>query len=86
MRIEAGAVAGRVDLRIVDRGPGSPWPTGSGSSSRSSGSATPPATGSASGLAVARGFVEAMGGELSVDDTPGGGVTMVVGLPVAEEP
>ena len=27
------------------------------------------------GLAVAQGFVEAMGGELTVDDTPGGGTT-----------
>ena len=35
------------------------------------------------GLAVARGFVEAMGGELAVEDTPGGGVTMVISLPVA---
>ena len=33
------------------------------------------------GLAVARGFVEAMGGELAVDDTPGGGLTMVVSMP-----
>ena len=30
---------------------------------------------------MAKGFVEAMGGELTVDDTPGGGITMVVGLP-----
>ena len=35
------------------------------------------------GLAVARGFVEAMGGELVVEDTPGGGVTMVISLPAA---
>ncbi len=35
------------------------------------------------GLAIARGFVEAMGGELIVDDTPGGGATMVVDLPLA---
>ncbi len=35
------------------------------------------------GLAIARGFVEAMGGELAIEDTPGGGTTMVVGLPVA---
>ena len=30
-------------------------------------------TGVGLGLAVARGFVEAMGGELAVEDTPGGG-------------
>ena len=35
------------------------------------------------GLAVAKGFIEAMGGELTVDDTPGGGCTMVVTLPEA---
>ena len=32
------------------------------------------------GLAVARGFVEAMGGEMLVEDTPGGGTTMVLSL------
>ena len=38
-------------------------------------------TGVGLGLAVARGFVEAVGGDLDVDDTPGGGCTMVVRLP-----
>ena len=38
-------------------------------------------TGVGLGLAVARGFVDAVGGELTVEDTPGGGVTMVIGLP-----
>ncbi len=33
------------------------------------------------GLAVARGFVEAMDGEVVVEDTPGGGLTMVLRLP-----
>ena len=37
------------------------------------------------GLAVSRGFAEAMGGTLRPEDTPGGGLTMVVSLPVAEE-
>jgi two-component system sensor histidine kinase KdpD len=35
------------------------------------------------GLAIARGFVDAIGGELTIEDTPGGGVTMVIALPVA---
>jgi len=35
------------------------------------------------GLAVARGFVEAMGGDIAVDDTPGGGTTMVISLDVS---
>jgi two-component system sensor histidine kinase KdpD len=33
------------------------------------------------GLAVARGLMEAMGGALEPEDTPGGGLTMVVSLP-----
>ena len=36
------------------------------------------------GLAVARGFTEAMGGRLSAEATPGGGLTMVVSLPLSE--
>ncbi|MGZ4667984.1 MAG: sensor histidine kinase [Blastococcus sp.] len=38
------------------------------------------------GLAVARGFTEAMGGELTPATTPGGGLTMRLELPVAPEP
>jgi two-component system sensor histidine kinase KdpD len=30
------------------------------------------------GLAIARGFTEAMGGTLTPSDTPGGGLTMTV--------
>ncbi|MBO0883164.1 MAG: histidine kinase, partial [Mycobacterium sp.] len=33
------------------------------------------------GLSVARGFVEAMGGIIQADETPGGGLTVVVDLP-----
>ncbi len=36
------------------------------------------------GLAVAKGFTEAMGGRLSAEATPGGGLTMVVSLPLSE--
>ena len=32
------------------------------------------------GLAVAKGFVEAMGGDIEVEETPGGGLTMIVRL------
>jgi two-component system sensor histidine kinase KdpD len=38
------------------------------------------------GLAVARGFVEANGGTLEAQDTPGGGLTMVLSLPLDERP
>ena len=35
------------------------------------------------GLAVAKGFVEAIGGEVEIEDTPGGGLTMVFRLRAA---
>ncbi len=35
------------------------------------------------GLAVAKGFAEAMGGSITAEDTPGGGLTVRVTLPVA---
>jgi two-component system sensor histidine kinase KdpD len=43
-------------------------------------------TGVGLGLALSRGLTEAMGGELTADDTPGGGLTMTVSLPAAAEP
>ncbi len=84
VRIEAGVIGDRVDLRIVDRGRGIPvaqrgrlfqpfqrlGDTDSG-------------TGIGLGLAVSKGFVEAVHGEILVEDTPGGGITMVLSLPVA---
>ena len=42
------------------------------------------ATGVGLGLALARGLIEAMGGTLTPDHTPGGGLTMTVSLPAAE--
>jgi two-component system sensor histidine kinase KdpD len=39
-------------------------------------------TGVGLGLALSKGFVEAMGGTLEPEDTPGGGLTMVVSLPL----
>ena len=87
-RITAGEVGGEqhhIDIQIIDRGPGirvvdrdlvfQPFQRivdhhGSGA-------------GVGLGLAIARGFVEAMGGELAVEDTPGGGTTMVISLPIA---
>jgi len=82
--VEAGEVAGRVDLRVVDRGPGIPLgarerlfqPFQRLGDSESD-------VGVGLGLAVARGFVEAMGGEISIEDTPGGGLTVVISLSMA---
>ena len=36
------------------------------------------------GLSVARGFIEAMGGAMVADNTPGGGLTMRIRLPLAK--
>ena len=41
-------------------------------------------TGVGLGLALSNGFMEAMGGSLEAEDTPGGGLTMVVTLPTSE--
>jgi two-component system sensor histidine kinase KdpD len=82
VRVEAGAVAGRVDVRVVDRGPGIP-PARRDDVFQPFQPLTDHGTGVGLGLAVARGFTRAMGGELALEDTPGGGTTAVVSLPQA---
>ena len=85
VRVVAGSVDGGVDLRVVDRGPGVPVDQRHrmflpfqrlGDS--------PQGASVGLGLAVARGFVEAMGGTVEVEDTPGGGLTMILRLRVAQ--
>lgn len=79
--------SGRVELRIVDRGPGVPEDAKERifAPFQRYGDA-PRGAGVGLGLAVARGFVEAMDGTVTAEDTPGGGLTMVVSLPAAERP
>ena len=68
-------------------GPASSRPSASGSSSRSIAATRPPASrgrAPGSGLAIAKGFIEANGGTISVQSLPGQGTSFVVSLPVHE--
>ncbi|MGW3626789.1 ATP-binding protein [Streptomyces sp. NPDC000880] len=82
--VSASAIADRVEVRVVDRGPGVPDEAKERifAAFQRYGDA-PRGTGVGLGLAVARGFVEAMGGTLTAEDTPGGGMTMVLSLRLA---
>ncbi len=85
----AGSVHGDVvELRISDRGPGIPEAERErafGAFQRQDDHSTSDTPGVGLGLAIARGFTAAMGGRLTMEDTPGGGLTLVVSLPVAKE-
>ncbi|RMI93811.1 hypothetical protein BIU87_00560 [Streptomyces sp. ZS0098] len=73
----AGALADRVGVRVVDRGPGVPDEAKERIFTPFQRHGDAP-RGSGVGLAVARGFTEAMGGTLNAADTPGGGLTMTL--------
>jgi two-component system sensor histidine kinase KdpD len=84
-RVSASRFADTVQLRVADRGPGIPADRQEevfvpfqrlGDTDNS--------TGLGLGLALSKGFVEGMGGSLDADDTPGGGLTMVISLPAVD--
>jgi len=86
VRVTASEHAGWVELRVIDRGPGIPRADSESvfvafrrRDDAHSGE------GVGLGLAIARGFTEAMGGEVRADETPGGGTTMVVRLKAVGE-
>jgi two-component system sensor histidine kinase KdpD len=82
--VRASAYGGQVELRIVDHGRGLP--------KNSADTVFAPfqrlgdrdaTTGVGLGLSVAKGFTEAMGGTIRAEDTPGGGLTVVISLPAS---
>jgi two-component system, OmpR family, sensor histidine kinase KdpD len=86
IRISVSRFAGAVEIRVTDHGPGIPADRRAevfvpfqrlGDTDNS--------TGLGLGLALSKGFVEGMGGSLSAEDTPGGGLTMVISLLSADD-
>ncbi|MBA8829546.1 ATP-binding protein [Alpinimonas psychrophila] len=85
VRISTSSFGNTVEIRIVDHGPGIP-------SERRDEVFVPfqrlgdtdNLTGLGLGLALSKGFAEGMGGTLEAEDTPGGGLTMVIALPIAD--
>jgi two-component system, OmpR family, sensor histidine kinase KdpD len=91
VRITGGVAAGRVTVRVTDRGRGIPAqqrarvfePFFRGRTDRS-----PVAAGSGSGLglAIVKGFVEANGGRILLQSGTGQGTSFAVSFPVARQP
>jgi two-component system sensor histidine kinase KdpD len=84
--VRASAYRGQVELRVVDHGRGLP--------KNSADAVFAPfqrlgdrdaTTGVGLGLSVAKGFTEAMGGTIRAEDTPGGGLTVVISLPASRQ-
>jgi two-component system sensor histidine kinase KdpD len=85
--LTASALGDRVELRVVDRGPGIPeTDRGQMFVPFQRLGDTDNTTGVGLGLALSRGLTEAMGGTLEPEDTPGGGLTMSLSLPAAPCP
>ena len=87
VRVEADRDGDRVRLSVIDQGPGIPPSERTRvfqAFQRLDDSTRPNRTGVGLGLAVASGFAQALGADLTIEDTPGGGVTFALVLPAHE--
>jgi two-component system sensor histidine kinase KdpD len=89
--VTASTLGDRMEIRVIDRGPGVPEADRDrmfAPFERLADAARPPGgphpAGAGLGLALARGLTEAMRGTLAPEETPGGGLTMTVSLPIEE--
>jgi two-component system sensor histidine kinase KdpD len=82
VRVAGSTHRGRVELRVIDRGPGIAADQAEAVFRPFQRTDDAPANGAGVGLglAIARGFTEAMGGDVSAEPTPGGGATVVITL------
>ncbi|MFJ4223811.1 ATP-binding protein [Microbacterium sp. NPDC089695] len=82
--VSTSTLGDRAEIRVIDRGAGVPAEKRDAifQPFQRLGD-TDNTTGLGLGLALSRGFAEGMGGSLTPEDTPGGGLTMVISLPLA---
>jgi two-component system sensor histidine kinase KdpD len=87
VRLSASTFGDVVEIRVADRGPGiSPDRLDLVFVPFQRLGDTDNTAGLGLGLAIAKGFTEGMGGTLTAEETPGGGLTMVVSLPTLPDP
>lgn len=87
VRISTSALGGRAQIRVIDHGPGIPVERhGDVFAPFQRLGDTDNTTGLGLGLALSKGFTEGMRGALLPEQTPGGGLTMVIELPLATAP
>ena len=86
IELTAREVRSGVDIDVVDHGEGIPYEMRErmfDAFTQMERSETRTKGGTGLGLSIVRGLVEAMGGQVAVADTPGGGATFTVSLPTA---
>jgi len=80
--IRARSVGGNLEIMVADRGPGVPESNLGQMSGKFQRGRTGANNGTGLGLAICRGFVEAHGGHITVENRPGGGLTVFFTLPL----